>query len=240
VGRNRYLAALLLVVAFAMCVETISCKREPGSEQRSAVSYADIKIGYPPIAEQERRMGKFRPVLEQSTPLERPYEGLRRMVEEVPLQYVASRLESMGRATSAAGKPNVHLLLGKIEEVRNLYEDATFAVYVDKLREMGDVDGLCVAMCGCRTEPMRAKAADALACLGDPKAVKVLAIQALGTACLAPGGTEGRILREQLRRSLVKALSSCTGLHFSGYDGSEAATLEVVKRCQDWLEESGK
>jgi hypothetical protein len=232
--------SVLLVAVIFVGLRSSSCKREPASQQRGPVSVDDIKIGYPPVAEQERRMGKFWALLEGSTRLADADETLRRMVEQVPLEYVASQLEAVGQRGSVLSKPNIGLLLGRINEVRNLHQTGASG-YVDKLTQDRNVNGLCVSLCGFRTESMQVKAADALASLRDPNAVRVLSIRMFGAAAMPVGGSEAQVTREEFRCSLARALASCTGLDFSKYDeSSETATLEVVKECQDWLEKTGR
>jgi len=184
-------------------------------------------------------MAKLLAVVKQSPPLEQADETLRGMAQEVPLEYVRKQLEASTEEGSPSSMANIGLLLRRINMIKSLDQDGAFA-HVEQLKDDRNVDALCVSLCGFRTEAMQAKAAQALGYLGDPKAVRILAIQTLGAAAMPLGGTEGRLSREELRGSLVEALASCTGLDFSEYDVSEAATLKVVKRCQDRLEETGR
>jgi len=238
--RNRYFAVTLLAVTFVIFLEISGCKQEPESSEKGSVSIEDIKIGYPDIESQKQRMDGFLGIVEQGKRLGNPDETLRCMVEEVPLNYIAGRLEVMSQEASADSKPNIAILLERIREIRSLRGDKA-SVFIKKLKEEKDVNALCISLSGLRTEAAQAKAADALASIGDSKAAKVLTIQLVGASGMAMGGAEGRILREQLRRSLVGALASCTGLYFSDYDPSnESASLKVVKQCEDWLEKHGR
>jgi len=238
--RWKYFAVALLAVAFFMFMETSGCKRKPESDEKGPVSIEDIKIGYPDVEGQKQRMDGFMGIVEQAKRLENPDETLRCLVEEVPFGYIAGRLEVMSQKASADSKPNIAILLERIREIRSLRGDKA-SVFIKKLKEEKDVNGLCVSLAGLRTEPMQAKAADALASLEDPTATKVLAIQLVGAGGAALGGAEAQIDREQLRRSLVEALASCTDLDFSGYDpSSRFGSLKVVKQCEDWLERRGR
>ena len=238
--RNTYFEVCsLFVTVILLSIPMSSCKRKTEDQEAVPISIEDIRIGYPVVATQEQRMEKFSQVIQQSTPVESANEVLKRMIEQIPLEYVAKQLNSMTQEPSTTEKPNIEILLERIREVQSLDEQSAYGS-IGKLKADKNVDGLCVSLAGLRTEPMRASAAEALSFLGDPAATKVLTIQLLNVSGMHEGGSEGQVMREHFRRSLVHALAKCTGLDFSDYDASEAATLKVLKRCQDWLEETGR
>jgi len=203
------------------------------------IAFEDIKIGYPDIEGQKIELQKFNDIIDAKSATEKPDEVLRQIVEHVPFEYIQTHLQELSQNTSPEDKPNIFILLERISEMRNLdYDDVS--EFIEKAKENRNVEKLNVALFGLRTETQQTKAAEALMSLKKPESVRLLTMRLFNAAGYPKGGSEDLIYRKELRRSLVRALGSCTSLDFSNYDASEAATLEVVKHCEDWLMKKGK
>ena len=230
----------LLVGAMVLMMGLIgSCKQKKNSQQNQSITWKDISIGYPGIDVQRERLEKFSEIFNRESVFEKSDGILKQLILEVPLKSVRRYLEQLGKEPSAKTKPNIPILLARISEIQSIDENEV-SQFIQKNKETHNVDALCISLSGLKTESMRTKAADALASLGDSNAVPILNFSLYYAAGLHSGGTESQLSRQQYRRSLTGALASCTGLDFSDYDASEAATLKVLKRCQDWLEETGR
>lgn len=229
-----------LVLCAALFLSTLGCKRQPEHPEERGVSWRDITVGYPDLEEQKRRIEKYSNLFDQERATDKPDETIRKMIEDVPLEHIEMHLQELAEKSSAQGRPNIGILLDRIKKLRG-FDERGASQFIRKAKEERNVNGLSVSLFGLRTEDLRAKAADALAGLKDPNAVRLLTIGLYQAAGLHSGGSEGQVMREQFRRSLARALVSCTGLDFSEYDASsEMATLKVVKECQDWLEKTGR
>jgi len=244
--RNRTRMKMLLPTAIPLLMLTTllatgSCRQKDKSSEKvekGPVSSQDIGIGYADIEHQKQELQRFANIIQAETATEEPDRLLRQMVEHVSLQYIQEYLQELSRNASVKDKPNVSILLERINEMRNA-DDAHASQLTEKAIADGNFEKLEVALFGLRTETRQAKAADGLASLGKPESVRLLTMRLLQSASAYTGGSESRFYREQLRRSLVKALGSCTGLDFSGYEpASDTETLAIVKRCQDWLEKN--
>ena len=235
------LCTVILLPIFTILLTTESCKekgRNTGTKERTAVAFEDIEIGYPDIEGQKKEMQKFSYVIDANNAIEKPDGVLRQITENVPLVFIETHLKELLQKTTPKDRPNISILLGRINEMSNM-NDANASEFIDKAKENRNVDKLSVSLFGLRTETQQAKAANALASIKKPEAVRLLTMRLFNAAGFYKGGLEAKLIQEQLRQSLVKALGSCTGLDFSDYDASETATLEIIKRCEEWLTEKG-
>jgi hypothetical protein len=234
-GQGLYVLAMVLIAV--LVATTSSCKKEPTAWEKR-VRWDDLKILY--TDEQKKDIEKFSDVINSERRIENPDQMLRQMMDEASLSYIRTHLEELSEKPSAKDKPNIHILLDRIEKMRSLV-GAEVAEFIREAKENGNTDGLCVALWGLGGgAPNHAKVAEALGSLGDPSAVRVLAVRLAMASVEGPGGVQYDSVRRQLCRVLVPALESCTGLDFSDYDGTEAGGLRVVKRCEEWLEKTGQ
>lgn len=238
-ARRRIIVFILISVAVFTMLTTEGCRQRGmarGTSEKTVVAIEDIKIDYPDMEGQKRELQKFKNIIEAKSAVEKPDELLRRMVEHIPLEYIRAHLEELAKTASAKDKPNIFILLGRINEMYNLdYVDTSR--FIKEAIDSRNADKLSVALFGLRTESQHAKVAEALALIRDPKSVRLLTMRLSWAADLCPGGAEVKLIREQLRQSLVNAIGTCTGMDFSDYDPtSDAKTFAVVKRWQDWLE----
>jgi len=183
----------------------------------------------------------------RKTRIERPDDLLRQMLEQAPPEAVRNYLKDLREKDRAASR-NASSLLARLAEIGRLNE-TTPRDFLQKASKGRDVDAICIALFVRRTESLQVLAADTLRDLADPRAVKSLAIHLQYACCAVNGGAESQMMREQLRWSLVRALSSCTGIEIpktlrrvelgysrgvfdrEAYDG----LAEFLQKCKAWL-----
>jgi len=239
---KMFLCIVILLPMFAILLTIGSCKQKNKNEAnagKNSVSFEDIKIGYPDIEGQKKEMQKFSDIIDSKSTIEKPNEILRQMTEHVPLVFIETHLKDLSQKNTLKDRPNIFILLDQINDMQTINEPNT-SEFIEKATENRNTDKLSVALFGLRTETQQAKAAEALASIGNSESVRLLTMRLLNAYGYPKGGSEDLIYRKELRRSLVKALGNCTGLDFSNYDASEAATLEIVKQCEDWLMKKDK
>lgn len=233
---------LILFFMFLIPFIALSCKKSDNKEasaNNDIATWDNVKdIGYPDIKSQEVEFEKFGNIIDSKNASDDPDKILRQMVEKVPFQFIETRMKELSQSVSSENKPNVSIFLKQINEMHSVNESDT-GEYIEKARENGEVDKLSISLFGLRTETQQTKAAEALSSLGKPESVRILIKRLFNAASMYSGGSESKYYREGLRRSLVKALGSCTGLDFSNYEpSSEEATYTVIKKCKDWLEKN--
>lgn len=233
------LCFLIVAATSLVLAVTGGCKKRQisvGDAKKDSVSSGETQIGYSDINHQKVKFQEFRAELDSRIVSKEPYGLLRQMMEKVPLQYVEGQLTELSRGVSPQDKPNVFLLLERIGEMRNL-DDPAMSTFVQRAKDEGNIEKLNVAIFGLPTEKQQAEAAEALASLGKAESVRLLTVRLYNAAASYAGGSEAKISREQLRRSIVVAIGACTGMDVSNYDPASAEQTDaVVNRAKEWLD----
>ena len=187
----------------------------------------------------------------RKTRIERPDDLLRQMLEQAPPDAVRNYLKDLREKDRAASR-NASSLLARLAEIGRL-DETTAPGFLQKASAGRDVDAICISLFVRRTESLEALAVDTLRHLADPRAVKSLAIRLQWAMCAVDGGAEPQMMREQLRWSLVRALSSCTGIEIPKrlrtgelgdsrgvYDREVSDGIaEFLQKCKVWLVGNG-
>lgn len=183
----------------------------------------------------------------RKTRIERRDDLLRQMLEQAPADAVRNYLKDLREKDRAASR-NASSLLARLAEIGRLNE-TTAPDFLQKASEGRDVDAICISLFVPRNDPLEALAADTLRDLADPRAVKSLAIRLQLAMCVVAGGAEPQMMREELRWSLVRALSSCTGIEIpktlrTGELGDSREVcdgiFEFLQKCKVWLVANGR
>jgi len=164
--------------------------------------FPDVRRGQ---AELERFSASLR-----KTRIERPDDLLRQMLEQAPFDSVRNYLKDLREKDPAASR-NASGLSARLAEVGRLNEKTT-PDFLQKASAGRNVDAICISLFVLRNEPLQTLAADRLRDLAAARAVRCLAIRLELASSLACGEAESQLMRHQLRRSMVRALSSCTGI----------------------------
>jgi hypothetical protein len=231
---DRSLTTLVSMVVLLTLTSVTSCRRKPQADEETRVSSDDIKIGYSSLDKQMEEIGKFSHLILQEKQTDNPDAILKEIMEHAGLRNIKVYLEELLQKPSGKSSPNPRVLFERIRQMQAL-DDSGASEFIQKLKDEKNVDGLCVALYGLRTRSLEARAADALAELGDRNAVHILTIRLFHAGCTSSGGIGVQATKKRVRWSLIKALESCTDLTFPDYDASPDATFQAVKRCEDWL-----
>jgi hypothetical protein len=183
-------------------------------------------IEYPPVEQRrsvlQRRLGPAG----QAVPEGRRDVVLREVVERVPFD--------AARAYFLETKQDGGEIVRAIDRVRTLHEDEAPG-FLRQARQGRKTGLLCLGLFALRTQALQADAADALAELADPVAVRSLAVRLNLARGIVGGGSESKHLNDRLKASLAKAIGASAGIDTSRYDGGDAATQALLDRCRAWL-----
>jgi len=189
---------------------------------------------YPDVRRGQAELERFSALL-RKTRIERADDLLRQMLEQAPPDAVRNYLKDLREKDRAASR-NASSLFARLAEIGRLNE-TTAPDFLQKASEGRDVDAICISLFVLRNEVLQALAADRLRDLADPRAVRSLAIR-LQLADSPPiGGAPVAWVRGQLRRSLMRALSSCTGITVDLRNDGE---IEFLQKCKAWLVANGR
>lgn len=255
------LVLILYCAAVILTTNAASCARRPADRNvTSEPKLHDLEgiamFPYPPIDEQASRMSTLLKGIERGIAQRDVNRALRRIVEQVSIQYLQQYLDEQARATDVPAplQDAVALLRSRVNELRRLRGEAAVA-FAQHAQAETNMDVLCVCLFALRTEDGQRAAADALGFLSDPAAVRCLATRLYAAGALWSGGSEAEILRKQLRYSLASAIGKITGIDTTQYLTSHAVRTDLsdeeriaegqveasdlLERCAAWIQRSG-
>lgn len=255
------LVLILYCAAVILTTNAASCARRPADRNvTSEPKLRDLEgiamFPYPPTDEQASRMSTLLKGIERGIAHRDVDRTLRRMIEQVPIQYIQQNLDEQARAADvpAPFQDAVALLRSRVNELRRLRGEAAVA-FAQHAQVEKNMDVLCVCLFALRSDAAQRAAADALGFLSDPAAVRCLATRLYNAGGLWTGGYEAEISRKQLRYSLASGIGKITGIDTTEYLTSNAVRTdlsdeeritddqveasELLERCAAWIQRSG-
>jgi len=181
----------------------------------------------PDVDSQRRRLKEFRKHIERMA-TDGEDSSLREMSESSSVDLILETLRE--EKDAPGGSPNYDRLLQRLERLRSLDEDSA-PRFLETAAENGNEDALAVCLFVLPTATLQARAADTLASCATAASVRCLTIGLTQALSVGSGGYEQHLEREKLRKSLVNALGVAAAIDVSGYDGSEKAGLDVLRKA---------
>lgn len=241
---HQLLARWLLAVA----VLSASLPPEAATESEATKAEGDPLAAYsqseaftyPPATEQREAVRQMSDAIRQMQPGEHDVM-LRRVLERCSVSIAEEFWTELQNSTSAPAelRKNTSALLKRLREIREFDEKST-PEFVSQAVAAKNPSALGVAIFALRTEELQGSAAKGLGELGDPVAVRCLALRLRQAASLSSGGAEQQMSRIQLRKSLIATLSAVTEIEMT-VDGSEDAANKALEATQVWsVKQTGK
>ena len=227
-GSASRLLAVSFAIVFAICDDVASQSAKTKETNPMKV------LSYPPATEQREEVEHLSDAIRQMQPGEQDVM-LRRMLECCSMGVAEELLAELrtSRRAPAELRKNASALVNRLLDIKELDEKSA-PDFVSQAVAAKNPSTLCIALFALPTEVLQGSAAGGLRELRDPIAVRCLALRLRQVASVAQGGKEQQMIRIQLRKSLVAALSATTGMEMSD-DGTEAAATKMLQATETWI-----
>lgn len=220
---KKLIIALLFGIAVSSSCDDTSERNVP--EGSGEDSFARFNL--PSLDQQHTRLQKSDQILNQ-----RGDSGedtvLRELVELAGETAVEDHLRDKAESGRAELRGTYSRLLDRLDVIRSLQEEEARSFF--KATEASrNEDALAIGVFLLHSEKLQAQAANSLSRVGTSRSLKCLATRLVQASGFSKGGTEGEVLRKELRVALARAIARIAGLNVSEYGGDSEGAIEVVK-----------